>query len=64
MSRGGRLLTEGHDMFDCPVCETSYDTEQEANACRDIHLANGVVQTPDGSYAYAEDVLDDDDNWL
>jgi hypothetical protein len=52
-------------LFDCPVCEDSYDTQEEATACCSDLLASGsVVQTPDGAYHYAEDVLDDDDNWL
>jgi hypothetical protein len=53
------------EMIDCPVCDDSYDTQAEADACCGELIASGaIVKTPDGNYAYAEDVLDENDNWL
>jgi hypothetical protein len=52
-------MTNPENWIDCPVCGDSYDTQAEADACRNWSLTEGgVVQLADGSYAYAEDVWD------
>lgn len=45
--------------IDCPVCEDSYDTQAEADACESHHFADGgMVRLPGGGYACNEDIWD------
>jgi hypothetical protein len=55
-------MSNPEDWFECPVCEISYDTKQEAIDCRATDLREGgMVERPDGTYAHYEDVWDPED---
>jgi hypothetical protein len=47
---------------DCPICEDSYDTQKEADACEKRHFTEGgMVRLPGGGYAHNEDLPPSDD---
>ena len=54
-------MTDPSTWIDCPVCDDSYDTQEEADACKEWHFTEGgMARLPGGGWCAWEDLTEEE----